>query len=180
MDGVEDIQRTLTITFDPPITFGDKSASEVNLREPTADEYDQAAGRPGFGLARHLMVLVGKLPAPIAAKLPISKVVQADAFFGQFIRPALPPAPAEPQPPQEGDAELFDDLLRQIKAKVLREPTLAELDAAGVGMMQTAKLVAFTTGMPVETARRMPISVSAAADAYFAGFTLPARETGSS
>jgi hypothetical protein len=167
------VQTTLTITFDPPITFGEKSASEVTLREPTSEEYDQAMGKPGFGLARHLMVVIGKLPAPIAAKVPVSKMVQADAFFAQFVRAAPEPDQSMPQEPQEGDAEIFASM-------ALREPTIEELERAGGGYRGTAKLVAYVTGIPLQTALRMPVSVAERAADYFAGFVTPSPAIGNS
>jgi hypothetical protein len=175
MDGeTAAIRPTLTITFDPPLAFGGKSASEVTLREPTADEYDQASRNTvGFGLARQLMVSVGKLTGPQAALVPLSKMVEADAFFGQFLRPAPPPPPPVPQAPQEGDGAIF-------AAMRLREPTLAELEAAGIGRAGTARLVHFTTGIPLDVAMRMPMSQLVRCDAFFAGFAMPAQETGNS
>jgi hypothetical protein len=175
MDGeTSAIRPTLTITFDPPLAFGDKSTSEVTLREPTADEYDQASRNTvGFGLARQLMVSVGKLSGPQAALMPLSKMRAADEFFAQFLRPAPPPPPPVPQAPQEGDGAIF-------AAMQLREPTLAELEAAGVGLIGTARLVHFTAGLPMETALRMPLSVLRRADAFFAGFETPAQTTGNS
>lgn len=168
-----EVQKTLTIAFDEPISFGPVTFTEVTLREPTSDEYDQATKHPGYGVTRHLLVTVGKMTAPTAAKVPLSKVVQADAFFAQFLR--LPPeqsdVPEEPEPPQEGDAELF-------AAMELREPTVAEIELAGAGMRGVAKLVSLVTGMPFRTALRMPRSVATRADAYFAGFETPSPPNG--
>ncbi|WP_424138165.1 phage tail assembly protein [Roseomonas chloroacetimidivorans] len=167
------VEKVKTITFDEPISFNGTSYTEVTLREPTSTEYDEASTKPGFGLVRHLMTVIGKLPPGVAAKVPLSKAREADEFVGRFLRPASPPTAPQPEPPQEGDAAIFD-------AMQLREPTLAELEAAGVGPIGCARLVHFTTGIPLEVALRMPMSLSKRCDAYFAGFAKPAQETGNS
>jgi hypothetical protein len=167
------VEKVKTITFDEPISFNGTSYTEVTLREPTSTEYDEAAAKQGFGMARHLMTTIGKLPAGVAAKVPVSKVREVHNFILAFLHPAPPPPSPPPEPPQEGDAAIF-------AAMQLREPTLAELEAAGVGRIGVARLVHFTSGIPLEVAMRMPMSTMARCDAYFEGFARPARETGNS
>ena len=163
--------KTLTIAFEPPITFNGIPHAAVTLREPTSTEYDEAAKNPGFGLVRHLLVTIGKLPPPVAALAPVSKVREADEFIATFLRPADPPDAPDPEPPRAEDEAIFASMK-------LREPTLAELDAAGVGRVGTARLVHFTTGIPLEVAMRMPLSRAVACDEYFAAFAAPAPATG--
>ena len=165
--------KTRTIAFEPPITFNGVPHGAVVLREPTSTEYDEAAKHPGFGLARHLLVTIGRLPAPVAALAPVSKVREADEFFATFLRPVALAKDPDPEAPRPEDEAIF-------AAMKLREPTLAELDAAGLGRMGTARLVHFTAGIPLEVAKRMPLSRAVACDAYFAGFAAPARATGNS
>ncbi|WP_043838844.1 phage tail assembly protein [Muricoccus aerilatus] len=172
-----EVAKTVTIIFDEPLSFNGATHAEVKLREPTVAEFSDASTRQGYGSTQHLLMLIGKLPAGIAAKVPMSKIVEADGFFAQFLRPALP-SDVVTEPPHEGDAAIFASLDEK-----LREPTLAEWEAArdaGAGYLNTAKLASLVTGLPIEVMRRMPVSRAAAVDAYFAVFVTPAPATGQS
>lgn len=87
-DEAEALPSTLTIRFDPPISFSGKEYSEVTLREPTTQQFADAQDLGGIRSVQHLVHVVGGVPKPVAALIPISKTMQADAFFVRFTRPA--------------------------------------------------------------------------------------------
>lgn len=84
----EDLPATLTIRFDPPITFSGKEYHEVTLREPTTQQFADAQDLGGIRTVQHLVHVVGGLPKAVAALVPISKTMQADRFFTRFTLPA--------------------------------------------------------------------------------------------
>lgn len=175
---MSDRPKTLTLRFDPPLEFNGAIHSEVTLREPTGAEYDDAArearnSQLQFGIARKLLVTIGKLPALAVGKVPLSQVVEVDRFVGQFLLAPEPGPEPGPEPPQEGDEELFAKL-------VFREPTLDEMDRAGRSSLPLACLVAFTTGISIAEAKRIPLSRMREADAYFSGFQPSSPPTGGS
>jgi hypothetical protein len=88
-DATEDnAPATLTLTFDPPIHFNGKDYNEVTLREPTTQQYADAADQGGIRSIQHLVHVVGKIPATVAGLVPISKTMEADRFFMRFTVPA--------------------------------------------------------------------------------------------
>ncbi|TPG53270.1 phage tail assembly protein [Roseomonas nepalensis] len=79
---------TLTITLDPPVHFSGKDYTEVTLREPSTQQFADAQDLGGIRSVQHLVHVVGGVPKAVAALIPISKTMQADAFFAHFTRPA--------------------------------------------------------------------------------------------
>jgi len=83
----------MTITLRKPITVGDQVYETLELREPTAGEFQKmtkvAAADPAGGLLALISMVTGIAP-PIISKIGVRDMNAAGEFLMGFIQPGQP------------------------------------------------------------------------------------------
>jgi hypothetical protein len=74
----------LTIPLRKPISVGGEDVSELQLREPTAGEWEQIEAKPAHLQRTFAISLVGAVPLKEAAKLSIGDAVLAEDYLASF------------------------------------------------------------------------------------------------
>lgn len=85
-DGETPRETHKTLVLDPAIEVNGKRYDAVELREPTLSEMISAQKSSGLAATQELIRLVSGLPPLVVARIPISQALEADEFFGGFMR----------------------------------------------------------------------------------------------
>lgn len=73
------MDQTMTLLLDPPVRLGEAEYSELQLREPTVGEDEEASQAKTYSI--RLLSLIAGVPEAAVRKMPRGVLMQAMDFF---------------------------------------------------------------------------------------------------
>lgn len=176
-----------TITFRKPITVGQdegkKTYESLQLREPTAAEYEAAEKiSREYGMAAPLIASVSGMPLDVIDQMFESQFDEAEDFLGSFGASLVSPKNASPNELQISLVSPVrlteDESALNVSTLNLCEPTNLQRrksKEAGGPVAQAIELISLNARIPRASVRAMCARDFLAATGYFNGFQLRRR-----
>ena len=181
------MESTKTIVFRKPITVGQdegrKTYESLQLREPTAAEYEAAEKLSlEYGMAAPLIAGVSGVPLDVVDQMFESQINEAEDFLGSFGANLVSPKKAsanELKISLVAPVKLTeDDSALNVSTLTLCEPTNLQRRKsreAGGPVAQAIELISLNAHIPKASVRAMCARDFLAATGYFNGFQLRRR-----